>query len=70
INPIAAILSVQMMLDLLSVKHGAKLKEGANLIEQAIAQNMKERKVITYDQGGTSKTSDVGDAIVSIIKKI
>ena len=32
-NPIAAILSVQMMLDWLSVKYGDKLKEGSDLVE-------------------------------------
>jgi 3-isopropylmalate dehydrogenase len=70
INPIAAILSVQMMLDWLSTKHGAKLKEGAKLIERAVVKNLKEGKIKTYDIGGTSKTSEVGDAIVSIIKKL
>jgi 3-isopropylmalate dehydrogenase len=70
INPIAAILSVQMMLDWLSVEHGDRLKEGANLIERAIAQNLKEGKIKSYDIGGTAKTSEVGDAIAAIIKKL
>ncbi|NVM29059.1 MAG: isocitrate/isopropylmalate dehydrogenase family protein [Candidatus Helarchaeota archaeon] len=69
-NPVAAILSVQMMLDWLSVKHGEKLKTGANLVESAIAEILKEGKIKTYDLGGTSKTSEVGDAIASRIKKM
>jgi 3-isopropylmalate dehydrogenase len=69
INPVAAILSVQMMLDWLSVKYGPKYKEGADLIERVVAQNLREGKNITYDQGGSSKTSEVGDAIASLIKK-
>jgi 3-isopropylmalate dehydrogenase len=72
INPMATILAVEMMLDWLSTKHGEKekLKEGANLILQAVTENLKEGKIKTYDIGGTSKTSEVGDAIVSLIKKV
>ncbi len=69
INPVAAILSVQMMFDWLSVKHGDKFKEGANLIDRAIAEILKEGKVKSYDIGGNSKTSEVGDAVVSKIKR-
>ncbi|TFG05590.1 MAG: isocitrate/isopropylmalate dehydrogenase family protein [Promethearchaeota archaeon] len=69
-NPIAAILSVQMMLDWLSVKYGADLKRGANLVEQAVSDILKEGIIKTYDIGGSSKTSEVGDAIATRIKTI
>ncbi|MHA1263867.1 MAG: isocitrate/isopropylmalate dehydrogenase family protein [Candidatus Helarchaeota archaeon] len=69
-NPMAAILSVQMMLDWLSVKHGTSLKRGANLVEQALAEILKEGLVKTYDLGGTSTTSEVGDAIANRIKTL
>lgn len=59
-----------MMLDWLSVKHGEKLKDGAMLIEKAIAKILKDGKIKTYDLGGTSTTSEVGDAITSVIKKM
>ena len=68
-NPVAAILSVQMMLDWLSIKHGEKLKQGADLLERAIADILKEGTIKTYDLGGTSKTSEVGDAIAARVKK-
>ena len=57
-----------MMLDWLSVKHGEKLKEGSNHVERALTEILKEGKIKTYDLGGTSKTTEVGDAIASRIK--
>jgi tartrate dehydrogenase/decarboxylase/D-malate dehydrogenase len=60
-NPIAAILTAKMMLDYLDEG------EAANLLLQAVKQNLAEKKVRTIDLGGRSKTNEVGDDIVRIL---
>jgi 3-isopropylmalate dehydrogenase len=70
VNPIAAILSVHMMLRWL----GAKKKDenlvlASRSIEQAVASVLSEGKTLTYDLGGSAKCSEVGDAIFEEIKK-
>lgn len=57
VNPIATILSAEMMLDWLGEK------EQAGRIRRAVADVIAEGKVRTYDMGGTSKTSDMARAI-------
>lgn len=69
VNPIAAILSVHMMLRWL----GAKKKDenlilASRSIEQAVASVLSEGKTLTYDLGGSAKCSEVGEAICSKIK--
>ncbi|MGQ9637189.1 MAG: isocitrate/isopropylmalate dehydrogenase family protein [Thermodesulfobacteriota bacterium] len=61
-NPIAAILTAKLMLDYL------KEKEAANLLYQAVCKNLAEKRVRTMDLGGTSKTHEVGDEIVRILR--
>ncbi|MBM4277488.1 MAG: isocitrate/isopropylmalate dehydrogenase family protein [Deltaproteobacteria bacterium] len=61
-NPIAAILTARMMLDYLGER------EAANLLYQAVKKNLAEKKVRTMDIGGRSKTNEVGDDIVRILK--
>jgi tartrate dehydrogenase/decarboxylase/D-malate dehydrogenase len=61
-NPIAAILTAKMMLDYLNEG------EAANLLFQAVKQNLAEKKVRTIDLGGRSKTDEVGDDIVEILR--
>ena len=70
INPIATIEAASMMLDWLSMKNNndQSLLEGSKMINQAIQDILKEGKVRTYDLGGNSSTSQVGDAIVEKIK--
>ncbi len=69
INPLAAILSASMMLDWLAMKTGDTNAETAGKqIERAIQEILKERKIRTYDLGGSSKTIEVGDAIANRIK--
>ena len=72
INPIATILAGSMMLDWLSMKNNnnAELKNGADLIELAIQETLKDGKIRTYDLGGSSSTSDVGDAISAKLKEL
>lgn len=57
-NPIAAILSVAMMLDFLGEK------ESAERLHTAVKDHLLEGNVRTSDRGGRHTTSDVGDDIV------
>jgi len=61
-----------MMLDWLSMKNNdeSTLKKGSNLIDQAVQAVLKEGKIRTYDLGGSSSTSEVGDAIANKIKQL
>lgn len=63
-NPIAAILTAKMMLDYLNES------DAANLLYRAVKQNLSERKIRTIDLGGRSKTNEVGDDIVRILKSL
>jgi 3-isopropylmalate dehydrogenase len=69
-NPIASILSVQMMLSYLAEKKSDKsLKEASDTVEKAVASVLKEGKTLTYDLGGKAGTSQVGDAVAEAIKR-
>ncbi len=71
VNPCAAILSVHMMLEWLGDRHGdERLHAGSRLVEKAVADVMAAGKVRTYDQGGSSTTSDMGDAVAARVKEI
>ena len=61
-NPIAAILTAKLMLDYLGER------EAADLLYRAVGQNLSEKKVRTVDLGGRSKTDEVGDDIVRILR--
>jgi len=61
-NPLATILAGQMMLEYLGEQ------EAADKVEQAVAEVLKEGRVRTYDLGGTSSTSEVGDAVAAKVK--
>jgi len=61
-NPIAAILTAKMILDYLNEGRAA------DLLYQAVKQNLAEKKVRTIDLGGRSKTNEVGDDIVRILR--
>jgi tartrate dehydrogenase/decarboxylase/D-malate dehydrogenase len=63
-NPIAAILTAKMMLDYLNEA------EAANLLYQVVRKNLAEKKVRTIDLGGRSKTNEVGDDIVRILRAL
>jgi 3-isopropylmalate dehydrogenase len=62
VNPIATIWAGAMLIEQLGEK------EAAHTIVNAIQKNILESKVKTYDMGGKSSTSDVGDDITRIIK--
>lgn len=63
-NPIASILSAKLMLDWLG-------EEGtAAAIDEAVGAVLKEGSVRTRDLGGSSHTSDVGDAVAEQVSRI
>lgn len=63
VNPVATIWAGAMLLEHLGEK------QAADGIVTAIEQNLREKKVRTYDLGGSSGTSDVGTDIARIVKK-
>lgn len=63
-NPLAAILTAKMMLDYLGEE------EAADLLYRAVSQNLSEKKVRTVDLGGRSKTDEVGEDIVRILRSL
>jgi len=63
-NPIATILAGHLMLEHLGET------EAAEILEKAVAEVLREGKVRTRDLGGSSSTSEVGDAIAEKIREI
>ncbi|MFH0948028.1 MAG: isocitrate/isopropylmalate dehydrogenase family protein [Elusimicrobiota bacterium] len=59
VNPTAMILSGVLMLEYLGEK------EAAQKLENAVKSVISDKKVVTYDLGGTAKTSDMADEIIS-----
>lgn len=57
VNPIATILASKMMMEYLGEA------EAAGRMERAVLKTLEEGKVLTYDLGGSAKTSDVAEAI-------
>lgn len=65
-NPIASIASAGMLCNYLGLKFDDKsLIESEAIVENAIKAVVSEQKVVTYDLGGKSSTSDVGTEIAS-----
>src|ERR1044072_3299343 len=66
-NPLAAILSMQMMLDWLGERHDdQRLLRAAEKVEDAVAELLREGKTLTYDLVGEDKAarcSEVGAAV-------
>ena len=65
VNPIAAISSVQLMLDSLGARHDDDdATTCGEILGNAIASHLSEGGAMTYDLGGEASTSEVGAAIV------
>jgi len=64
VNPIATIEAVRMMLEYLGEK------KAADRVGKATLKVLEEGKVLTYDLGGTSKTSDMGKAIAEKVLQL
>ena len=62
VNPIAAILAGSMLLEELGLDKSAKK------VEESVSQLLKDAKIRTFDIGGISKTSEVGNSIASLVK--
>jgi len=70
VNPIASILAGKMMLEFLAERHDdRRMYEAASLVELSTAEILREGRVRTKDIGGSSSTSQVGDAIVKRISE-
>ena len=64
VNPIAAISSVQLMLDHLGTRHDDEVATAcADILETAVSQHFAEGGAVTYDLGGEATTTEVGDEI-------
>ena len=61
-NPLAAILSVAMLLDHL------KLEKAGNAVRQAVADVLKAGKTLSPDLGGKAKTEEVASAVVEALR--
>ena len=59
VNPIATILAAKMMLEWLGET------DKAQRVEQAVADVIREGKVLTYDMGGRATTTEMGKAIAA-----
>jgi 3-isopropylmalate dehydrogenase len=68
VNPCAAILSAAMMAEWLGTRHGDEdLRRVGRVIEAAVGRVVAEGRVLTYDLGGSSRCSEMGEAIVRAI---
>ena len=66
VNPIATINSIQMMLDYLGRKNNDEdLVSIGRLIDESVADHLKDGKMLTYDLGGTASCSAVGESIAA-----
>jgi len=71
VNPIAAISSVQLMLDNLGARHNdPDALVCADILESAISSHLSEGGEVTYDLGGSASTSEVGQAIAERCGKL
>ncbi len=64
VNPVAAILSVAMLL-----QHSLNLPAEAKAVEEAVRRTI-DRGVRTGDIGGSASTGEVGDAVADELKKV
>jgi 3-isopropylmalate dehydrogenase len=63
-NPIATILAGQLMLEHLGEDRAAEL------LDKAVSEVLAEGKIATRDLGGTSSTSQMGDAVVNRVRRL
>ena len=64
VNPVAAILSIAMMM-----QYSFNMIDVARVIETAVS-NVIEAGVRTGDIGGSAKTTEVGDAVAAELEKL
>lgn len=64
VNPTALILSAKMMLEYIGENEAAKK------LECAVAEVIKESKVVTYDLGGNAKNTEMADEIIKKLSNV
>jgi 3-isopropylmalate dehydrogenase len=64
VNPVGTILSVAMML-----QYSLNLPAESRAVEEAVRRTI-ENGIRTKDIGGTSSTSEVGDAVAEELKRV
>lgn len=70
VNPFATFFAVEMMLRWLAERHGdAGLARQADRLEESLARVLASGTARTYDQGGTTSTSGVGDIVAAAIRE-
>ena len=70
VNPFATLFAVEMMLRHLAERHGdARLTRQADRLERALAGVLAAGTARTYDQGGTTSTSEAGDRVAAAVRE-
>ncbi|MGI0055162.1 MAG: isocitrate/isopropylmalate dehydrogenase family protein [Thermoplasmata archaeon] len=70
VNPFATFFAVEMMLRYLSEKRGdPSIAAQADRLEHAIAGVLQRAEARTYDQGGTTTTSEAGDRVAAALRE-
>ncbi len=70
-NPLAAILSVQMMLDWLAARYeDDRLSRAAHSLEAAVAAVLQEGKTLTYDLIGEEKAARCSEVGIAVERKL
>jgi 3-isopropylmalate dehydrogenase len=66
VNPIASINSIQLMMNWLGSKNNnEELTQIGRLIDDSVADHLREGKGLTYDLGGDASCSSVGEGIAA-----
>lgn len=66
VNPIASINSIQLMMYWLGRKNNDdELAQIGSLIDDSVADHLRDGRGLTYDLGGTASCSDVGEGIAA-----
>ncbi|MBS7623733.1 isocitrate/isopropylmalate dehydrogenase family protein, partial [Candidatus Bathyarchaeota archaeon] len=70
-NPISMIMAAKMMLEWIGKRHDdADATRAAEVIGRSVREVLREGVFRTPDLGGSSKTSDVGDAIANKTRQV
>ena len=69
VNPFATFFAIEMMLRYLGDRRGdGSFSVQADRLERAIAGILADGAARTYDQGGTARTSEVGDRVAAAVR--
>ncbi len=70
VNPFATFLALEQMLRWLGQRHDdRRLIAQADRLEDAVARTLASRAARTYDQGGSTTTSEAGDRVAEAIRR-